>query len=312
MGPWVPLATTDGEANGATPTDLLESTLFRRDVLASNPTPVGIFEAETNLGNFQVRVMAPPQTAALPLRILFQLDDFSLPLRGRSSDIEVLRDGAAVNFCTGPPLVASPDPCIEAISELVGGDVEISLLTSTASLWTLVVPQRCPRGPRTTCQSAVSRSTLVLRDRDGEGSLNWHWRPTGSFDLEVFGDPVSDTHYALCMYQELDVGEALALQARAAADGDCAGKGCWAQLGRQKFRYVDPDELSEGLRRVLLRAGNDPRVRVNGRGAQLDLPALPLGLPLTVQLQAGNRECFEAVYENALRNTSSIFKARRP
>jgi hypothetical protein len=49
--------------------------------------------------------------------------------------IQVFKNGVLVPACSGPAGVASPDPCVSARAMLSGGDVAITVLTSTASDW---------------------------------------------------------------------------------------------------------------------------------------------------------------------------------
>jgi hypothetical protein len=47
-----------------------------------------------------------------------------------------------------------------------------------------------------------------------------------------------------------------------------------------------------------------------GEGAALEMPPLPLTLPVRAQLQAANGECWEAVYSQFVtKNQPDIFKA---
>ncbi len=88
---------------------------------------------------------------------------------------------------------------------------------------------------------------------------------------------------------------------------------CWRALGTKGFKYKDETQTPDGLDSILLRAGAEgkAKVMVKGRGSNLELPALPLTLPVTVQLRAENGECWGATYflEGA-KNTPDQFKAK--
>ena len=65
---------------------------------------------------------------------------------------------------------------------------------------------------------------------------------------------------------------------------------------------------------VQLKSGADGKaaITVGDSGDALPLPTLPLGLPITVQVQAGQGPCWEATYTTAgtKKNTSTTFNGR--
>ena len=134
---------SDPEGDGATPADPVESevstpnsgTVLITEMPATPPPPSGY----TLLGQ-QVQISAPPASPEVPLTLRFRLDSSIVPPGQDESTIEVFKDGVQVEACSGAPGEASPDPCVSDRVLLPDGDVEISILTSRASLWTFLVP----------------------------------------------------------------------------------------------------------------------------------------------------------------------------
>jgi hypothetical protein len=75
-------------------------------------------------------------------------------------------------------------------------------------------------------------------------------------------------------------------------------------------RLLDPD----GLRKIVLRgaaSAGKGKIIVKGKGANLRLPALPLGTPALVQLlRAGALTCWEDTFTAPRRNDAAGFDAR--
>jgi len=138
------VVTTDGEADGATPADPIETT-----VTVPGPGFVTITETDVTMGppagftffGQQVIISGPSGSAANPLVIVFRIDPSLLPPGTGSEDIVIFRNGVAVPPCTGAPDVASPDPCVASVVvQDDDGDIEVTVLTSTASDWNFAAP----------------------------------------------------------------------------------------------------------------------------------------------------------------------------
>ncbi|MEE8310866.1 MAG: malectin domain-containing carbohydrate-binding protein [Candidatus Binatia bacterium] len=128
-GPGLPgpsTVTTDTEGDGATPADPVETTVT---------SPIGgeiaIVELTLASGAVEIEITAPTNTAGSPLVIVYLLDA-SL---GMDPDVQFRKDGLPVEDCTGAPATADPDPCIDTRILLADGDLETTILTSTASMW---------------------------------------------------------------------------------------------------------------------------------------------------------------------------------
>lgn len=128
--------------------------------------------------------------------------------------------------------------------------------------------------------------------------------------IGTFGDPTTGaTAHALCVC----AGSTLVAEMRVPAQGLCAGKPCWTAT-QTGFRYHEATLSHDATERVRLKAGaaGKAKVRVAGRGA--GLPVLPLSpggltLPLSVQVQNSEAECWSAAYTTARQNTAQSFKA---
>lgn len=135
-------ATTDAEGDGATAADPLETavtspnagTVTIGETAPSGSPPTGF----TFLGQ-QVVITAPTATAANPLRIVFRIDASIIPAGENKNTIQILKDGVAVPACSGPAGQAVLDPCVESRA-VVAGDVVITILSSSGSVWSVVAP----------------------------------------------------------------------------------------------------------------------------------------------------------------------------
>ena len=151
-------ATTDTEQDGATPFDPVETS-----VTSPNAGTVTISETNppfsqsppsgfTFLGQ-QVEITAPAATPDNPLRIVFLLDS-SL---GANTSVAIFKNGVLVPDCPGSA-IASPDPCVTARGTS-GDDVQITILTSTASSWNFGLSVQTPTPTATATAAATPTPT---------------------------------------------------------------------------------------------------------------------------------------------------------
>jgi hypothetical protein len=191
-----------------------------------------------------------------------------------------------------------------AVFRLAAPPVTTSTTTTTSSTTTTI--QGCAPAPVAGCVAPNSASfTLKVGAAPERDSLSFSWRGT-TIPVAAFGDPTTSTAVRLCVYASADV----VLDVLAPAASTCGAKPCWMVTDTTGFRYTDPDATSDGLRRVVLRAGTNPRIAVNGRGARLTPPLLPLPLPVTVQVQAENGNCWDAEFAAASQSTRALHAAR--
>lgn len=86
-----------------------------------------------------LQIEAPPATAGQPLVITLIVDATAIEDDVGLASLQVARNGSVVVDCTGSPGVASPDPCVASRTLLADGDAALTVLTSAASLWGVVL-----------------------------------------------------------------------------------------------------------------------------------------------------------------------------
>jgi CSLREA domain-containing protein/uncharacterized repeat protein (TIGR01451 family) len=134
--------TTDGEADGATAADPIETTVTVPATVVS-PAAVSIGESAT-LGpppsgftffGMQVEIEAPVADPSAPLVLVFELDATIVPAGETAESVFVTRNGAIVGDCTATDGTADPDPCVDDRTTEPDGDLRLTVLTSQASTW---------------------------------------------------------------------------------------------------------------------------------------------------------------------------------
>jgi cysteine-rich repeat protein len=307
--------TTDTEADGATPSDPVETTLSAPpgtisgtlaivEQTAPPVAPAGFVFMGT-LVTVTATDIVPAPTATTPLTLSFQIDASVIPAGQSASSIEIRKDGAAVAACTGAAGVASPDPCVATRTTLPDGDVGLTILTTTLSDWAFS-GSVCGAGPLLGCQSALSKKAKLKIKAGDREFVAWSWKSSAETPLSIFGDPGSTNDYTLCLYGS----GGLRMQLTAPAGSTCKdGKPCWA-LGSKGFKYADRSAAHDGVTKVVLKPGVAGKAKLGlvAKG-QLDLATLPLTLPVSVQLRAKDGACFQAAFGAAKRNDAVKFQA---
>jgi len=173
---------------------------------------------------------------------------------------------------------------------------------------------QCTEVPGATCRRKLQpglHGRLALERRSTTRSrLTWLWLKGEATSIADFGDPTTMDPYVLCVYDESGASPVPIMRA-AVPPGDRCGFGpCW-QRNAHGFSFSDYGRQPDGIEALSLTAGadGDASVRVVGNGALLQLPPLPLALPLRVQLQTQHGECWESVYSTATRNDGRRFQA---
>jgi hypothetical protein len=254
----------------------------------------------------QVHISAPSATPNNPLVLLFLIDASQVPAGGNEASIQPFKDGAPVRPCTGSPGSASPDPCISDRQTLPGGDVQITVLTSSASLWTFAVI-----APRTGCGSAAKASLLIEENgTPSQNKLVWKWskgQATSFADFGNLGGPGGTTAYSLYVYSG-------ATQTLAVTIPDSSTK--WTVLGANKgYKYKDPSGAADGVQKAQLKAGAAGKAKalIDAEGSNLPAATLGLALPVTAQLvNSQNGVCYTTTFASAKNNTPTEFKATAP
>jgi hypothetical protein len=175
--------------------------------------------------------------------------------------------------------------------------------------------------PRNDCVGSAdpSRGQLQIKNKEndaGDRVLLKLFRG-GAVSEEELGDPQTTSDHALCLWDESDPEPHLVFRATAPAGGSCKGVDCWQQFGPVTL-YKDPERTPEGIKGIVVRAGDDARSQVSLKGKgetlgnrPLGTPMLPLELPARAQFQIRGGACWETRYTEAgvKTNDEAKFKA---
>jgi photosystem II stability/assembly factor-like uncharacterized protein len=171
--------------------------------------------------------------------------------------------------------------------------------------------------PRTGCRAPTQpqRAVLQIKDNgnDKKHHLNWNWSAGEATLTSDFGDPVNgSTRYSICVFDRAGGATTLALSATVPPGEQCGKRLCWSPIGSKGFRYNN-NAAPDGVSKILLQAGGAGAVKivVEGKGAKLSVPALPLAQSPSVEVQLVNSDglCWLADYSApATRNSGSLFK----
>lgn len=141
--------TTDPGATGATVDDPVQTSITSPtsgELLIEHATVASATLAGYQLLDQIIHIEAPPATPLAPLSFGFELDS-SLLHGAVAADVAVFRNNILVPNCTGSPGIAVPDPCIASRVDVGNGNVGLTLLTSTASVWSFGVAPGAIEGP---------------------------------------------------------------------------------------------------------------------------------------------------------------------
>ena len=137
LSPSTPV-TTDGEGDGTTPADPIETTVsgpagLTGPVTITETAATGTPPTGWSFFGQQVVISAPAGTAMDPLQISFDIHGSVIPSGQTLSTIQIFRNGVAVGDCTAYGPIA-PDPCVASRTATASG-VRILVYTSAASTW---------------------------------------------------------------------------------------------------------------------------------------------------------------------------------
>ena len=165
----------------------------------------------------------------------------------------------------------------------------------------------CVSSPGVSCRAPTVFGAAPLTLTTRRPKLSWKWVKGEGTTLADFGDPVHTDAYALCLYDESGSTPNTLFRATVPP-----GAG-WRAAGQNGFAYKNKVGVAGGVTGIRLKAGADSKAKivVAASGPHLLLPALPLPLPLTVQLR-GHGECWDASYlqGRVKKNTASEFVAK--
>ena len=248
--------------------------------------------------------------AAPPRRWLVALAALLLAGSGAGGDP---RPGVASSVSSGPPAASRG---LSSGFNAPNGCRNLTLIEYPAASFPRVLPltRFCPFEPRTDClgEAVPNRSRLVMREKRGDSRrdvIKWRLKKGQAITPADLGDPTTDTDYELCLYVEVAGVCWLVLHPDA-----LAGPGWQARRNGYVFK-AKKGQHEDGLRKVRLRTGADgkARLQVKGKGALLDLRALPVpaDASILVQLYNGADQCWSTEFGDApLADDAKRFKDR--
>ncbi len=271
--------TTDPGNTGATPAAPVQT-----EVTSPNPGPVTLVVTSVvptsqpgyQLLGKQVNIIAPPATAANPLRFVFEFDASEIPPDQDETTLVMFRNGVTVGECPGSATALPAGPCVTARERLVDGDVRLTVLTASASTWTLGVRlAQALTGDKLTLKasSVAAKRALVLQTKDPTLTLG---AGNGGAD-----DPVLH-------------GASLRVVTTDGCGGPCdatyelpaAG---WRYVGAPGanggYKYRDAALLHGPIKTAAIKAGK--LAKVSGKGAGLTHTLATDPRPVTVTVRVG-------------------------
>ncbi len=210
--------------------------------------------------------------------------------------------GGPTSTPTSTPVLPTPTPTPTPTPVLPTSTPTATPVLPTATPTVTATPSCAPlpvAGCRTPAVGAKAQLQYKDKSPDTKDQLQWKWSKGAVTSKAEFGTPLTTTSYQLCVY---DGAPSLIFDATIPAGGLCnlaKPKPCWKDKTKG-FDYKDKDLTPGGVEQLKLKEGlvaGKAQIQLKGKGAPLDDPALPFGLPVTVQLHnAESGLCWEAVY----------------
>ena len=187
---------------------------------------------------------------------------------------------------------------------------------------TATIAPLCTNLPRSGC-SPAGRSRILVKNRSESGRrIKWVW-VRGTIPPPDVGNPLVDTDFGLCFYDEngVQTTQVTKIEVRA-ADGNCAFS-CWRALAdtvNRGFVYRDRERFQDGVFKFLIKSGKPDRdkIIIAAKGTTVPVPvaASPTAMMhhnsnVTVQLVNSDGYCWESVYtpEGVKKNRADIYRA---
>ncbi|MBI3782288.1 MAG: Ig-like domain-containing protein [Deltaproteobacteria bacterium] len=258
---------------------------------------------------------------ALTLRIVSQSNHGSVGLTGTQALYTPDPGFTGIDTFTFAAWDGSTDSNLATVAVTVG----LSIATPTpspggsTSTPTAIVPTPtptpttiplCPPTPQSGCRTGQRASLWIKRDVAGKrDALRFSLTKGQSSALADFGNPMTSTAFALCVYDASGAVEAV----RVPPGGMCGRKPCWKTTAGASYAYADRNAAHDGITRILLHssAAAASKLVVWGKGDGLPAPRLPLQGAVTAQVTATNGMCFEADFavDSVRKNDGIVFKA---
>ncbi|HYC55083.1 MAG TPA: beta-propeller fold lactonase family protein [Candidatus Binatia bacterium] len=195
-----------------------------------------------------------------------------------------------------------------------------TITDTTTTTTTTTLPGFCPPTPRSDCYSAETghNSIRMRAGTDGGNKTAFLWKGGDATAVDDFGNPIENSELHLCVYDASADPQPLS-EIIVPPGGTCRGEPCWRQKGTRGFRYRDPGAQSDGVRGIVLKAGDGdrllPSIQLRARSEALPLPAMPLALPARIQVSIGTEaesRCWESTFTTSDANREGKFVARQP
>ncbi len=173
----------------------------------------------------------------------------------------------------------------------------------------------CAPTPEVGCRSSEPFSAELSLSDKKKPSLKWKVRRGDAAVESDFLDPTSfGRHLSFCLYDASATNQPIG-EMNFASGGQCNGKDCWRDLSGKGYKLKNKSgATTRGLGGIVLKSGEQGRARVQikGKGDFLNLPALPLTPPVTVQLiidDGVNRNCWQSAFQSPFVNDGVQFRA---
>lgn len=157
-------------------------------------------------------------------------------------------------------------------------------------------PSVCAPAPRA-CTGITKTGGVSLKVKAAvngrPASFKWQLSHGAASTLADLGDPTTTTAYDLCIFDRSGPVPALLLHAKVPPGSE------WKPLGAKGFSYKSGDDgAPDGIQRLRVQSGTKSKISLLANGPALQTPALPLALPLTIELITGDA-CFSESYSSA-------------
>lgn len=205
----------------------------------------------------------------------------------------------------------SSEPPSTATPTEVPTDIPSGTPTATSTATSTPIPTHpagCAQIPQTGCLTAQKSLLLLKRNGGAKDKQVFKWVKGPALTHSQLADPTISAQYRVCLYS----GPTNSFLESFSVP---SGAPSWSPIDDAGYQYKDPSGINGGLTKVQLKGSRTPgksKVLVKGKGSNLPDPALAnIALPVTVQvINPDTGVCIEAVFNTALKNTDTLFKAK--